>query len=192
MWWQWTTGVIEVYTKRCMSEDEEKIVKLIKLAKEGDENAFEQIVATYSSQLFRLVYQIVLNYSDSEEILQETYYRFFLSLKRVKDQDPFPFIRKIALRRSYTFLKRRKKEISFDEIPEIESNFVVDGKNLELKEIYEVAYKLSPKRRIVFILKEILGFEYEEIAKEVGISETTVRRHYQLAKEEIQRKIKGL
>jgi len=67
-----------------MSEDEEKIVRLIKLAKEGDENAFEQIVSTYSSQLLRLVYQIVLNYSDSEEILQETYYRFSSRLEELK------------------------------------------------------------------------------------------------------------
>lgn len=171
-----------------MSGEKKEIVELIKLASLGDERSFEEIVKITSPTLFRLIYQIIPNYSDVEEILQETFYRFFISLKRVKEVDPLPFLRKIAIRRAYTFLKKRKMEVSFDEIEELESNFTIDGKSIELREIYEFAFKLSPKRRIVFILKDILGFEYEEIAKGLKISETTVRRHSQLAREELHRK----
>ena len=134
--------------------------------------------------LFRIVFQMVLNHSDVEEILQETFYRFFLALKRVKDTDPYPFLKQIAVRRSYTFLKSRKNEVSFDEIPEQSAELVVQGKSLGIREIYDFAYTLPPKRRIVFILREIMGMEDGEIARELGISETTVRRHAQMARDE--------
>ncbi|MCX7829609.1 MAG: RNA polymerase sigma factor [Acidobacteria bacterium] len=171
-----------------MNGEDHLIQQLLKKTQEGDEKSFEELVKIFTPSLFRLVYQITLNYADTEEILQETFYRFFLAIKRVKEGDPFPFLRQIAIRRSYTFIKKRKMEISFEELPEESKEFIVEGKPLEIKEIYQFASSLPAKRRIVFILREILGFEDEEISKELKISETTVRRHSQIAREELKKK----
>lgn len=172
-----------------MDGEDQRIKELLRKSREGDEKSFEEIVKIYTSPLFRLVYQVTLNYADTEEILQETFYRFFLAIKRVKDQDPFPFLRQIALRRSYTFLKKKRAEVSLEELPEEETKELsIEGKSIEIKEIYQFANSLPPKRRMVFILREILGFEDSEISKELKISETTIRRHSQIAKEELKKK----
>lgn len=173
-----------------MNGEEQKIEDLLRKSREGDEKSFEEIVKIYTSPLFRLVYQITLNYADTEEILQETFYRFFLAIKRVREGDPFPFLRQIALRRSYTFLKRKKNELSLEELPQESLELSIEGKSIELKEIYQFANSLPPKRKMVFILREILGFEDSEISKELKISETTIRRHSQIAKEEMKKKFK--
>ncbi len=171
-----------------MNGESQRIKDLLKESQKGDEKSFEELVHLFTPPLFRLIYQITLNYADTEEILQETFYRFFLAIKRVKEGDPFPFLRQIALRRSYTFLKKRKVEISFEDLPEEAVELSIEGNFLEVKEIYQFANTLPPKRRIVFILREILGFDDSEISKGLKISETTIRRHSQIAKEELKKK----
>lgn len=171
-----------------MNGELQRINDLLKESQKGNEKSFEELVRIFTPHLFRLIYQITLNYADTEEILQETFYRFFLAIKRVKEGDPFPFLRKIALRRSYTFLKKRKIEVSFEEIPEESKELSIEGKSLVVREIYQFANSLPPKRRIVFILREILGFDDAEISKELNISETTIRRHSQMAKDELKKK----
>jgi RNA polymerase sigma-70 factor (ECF subfamily) len=173
-----------------MDGEAQRINDLLKSSREGDEKSFEELVGIFTPPLFRLIYQITLNYADTEEILQETFYRFFLAIKRVKEGDPFPFLRQIAIRRSYTFLKKRKTEISLEEIKEESTEISIEGNTLEIKEIYQFANSLPPKRRLVFILREILGFDDAEISKELKISETTIRRHSQIAKEEMKKKFK--
>jgi len=166
------------------------IISLLKEAQKGDEKAFEKLVNACYSSLYRTVFQMVPNRADVEEILQETFYRFYLSLKKARETDPLPYLRQIAIRRTYTFLGKRKAEVSLDEIPENLPELVIEGKELGLKNIYEFASGLPPKRRIIFILREVLGYADDEISREMGISEVTVRRHAQLAKEELKSKVR--
>lgn len=168
--------------------DTSKIV-LLREAQKGDEKAFEQLVNTCYSSLYRTVFQMVPNNADVEEILQETFYRFFLSLKKVRETDPTPYLRQIAIRRTYTFLGKRRTEISFDDLPENIPELVIEGRGFDLRDLYGFSSKLPPKRRIIFLLREVLGFDDTEISRELGISEVTVRRHAQMAKEEMRKQI---
>ena len=168
--------------------DTSKIV-LLREAQKGDEKAFEQLVNACYSPLYRTVFQMVPNRADVEEILQETFYRFFLSLKKVRETDPLPYLRQIAIRRTYTFLGKRRTEISFDDLPENVPELVIEGRGFDLRDLYGFSSKLPPKRRIIFLLREVLGFEDAEISRELGISEVTVRRHAQMAKEEMRKQI---
>lgn len=164
-------------------------IAILREAQKGDEKAFEQLVNLCYNSLYRTVFQMVPNRADVEEILQETFYRFYLSLKKVRETDPMPYLRQIAIRRTYTFLGKRRAEVSFDEIPENIPELMIEGTPFELRSLYEFAAGLPPKRRMIFMLREILGYEDPEISRELGISEVTVRRHAQLAKEELRKKM---
>ncbi len=166
----------------------DKIV-LLREAQKGDEKAFEQLVKACYSSLYRTVFQMVPNGADVEEILQETFYRFFLSLKKVRETDPTPYLRQIAIRRTYTFLGKRRAEISLDDLPENVPELIIEGRGFDVRDLYGFSSKLPPKRRIIFLLREVLGFDDAEISRELGISEVTVRRHAQMAKEEMRKQI---
>ncbi|HNQ77065.1 MAG TPA: RNA polymerase sigma factor [Acidobacteriota bacterium] len=168
--------------------DSDKIV-LLREAQKGDEKAFEQLVKACYSSLYRTVFQMVPNGADVEEILQETFYRFFLSLKKVRETDPTPYLRQIAIRRTYTFLGKRRAEISLDDLPENVPELIIEGRGFDVRDLYGFSSKLPPKRRIIFLLREVLGFDDAEISRELGISEVTVRRHAQMAKEEMRKQI---
>jgi len=168
--------------------DSDKIV-LLREAQKGDEKAFEQLVKACYSSLYRTVFQMVPNGADVEEILQETFYRFFLSLKKVRETDPTPYLRQIAIRRTYTFLGKRRAEISLDDLPENVPELIIEGRGFDVRDLYGFSSKLPPKRRIIFLLREVLGFDDAEISRKLSISEMTVRRHAQMAKEEMRKQI---
>ena len=161
----------------------------IEAARRGDPSAFESLVRTYQRPLFRLVFQMVPSREDAEDILQETFYRFYLALGRLRvGEDPLPFLRTVAVRRTYTFLRRnRHRHESLEDLPENLPQLAIEGFQLGVRDVYLWAEGLPEARRLVFLLREVLGVEDAEVARLMGIRQPTVRRHAQLALQDLKK-----
>jgi len=133
--------------------------------------------------LYRVVFQMVPCREDTEEILQETFFRFYKALKRVHEgEDPFPFLRTVATRCTYTHLKRRREpHLSLDDLPEELPSLDVAGRELGVADLYLWAETLPPKRRLVFLLREVEGRTTAEVGGLLKMREATVRRHASMA-----------
>jgi len=171
-------------------QDQATIGKWVLQAKAGGQDAFSMLVEAYYRPLFRLVFQMVPNRQDVEDILQETFFRFYKALRRVDpDRDPFPFLRTIAVRRTYSFLGTdRARAIPFEELPEDLPELAVLGHTLDVRTIYLWAQALPPAQRLVFLLREVLGVDDAEISRLTGIREVTVRRHASMARQAMERR----
>jgi RNA polymerase sigma-70 factor (ECF subfamily) len=174
-----------------MAQDIKRASAWLAAAKTGDEEAFGHLVRAYYPALFRLIYQMVPCAQDVEDILQDALFRFYRAMKRVRDgEDPFPFLRTIAVRRTYSFLKHRRLGIvSLSDLPEDLPHLAVGGRTLEVAVLYRLAYRLPPQQRLVFLMRDVLGVDDWEIARLLGLKETTVRRHGSLARESMERMI---
>lgn len=157
-------------------------------AREGSEEAFERLLRHYYRPLFRLVFQIVPVTEDAEEILQDAFFRFYRSLRRLRaGEDPYPFLKAIAVRRAYTHLRRKRTLPAFEELPEGAADLRVEGTVLEPGLLFRWAWTLPPRRRVVFLLREVMGLPDGEVSALLGVSEVTVRRHASLAREAFRR-----
>lgn len=170
--------------------DADRIGDWIARARDGDEGAFAELMRAYYPRLYRIVFEMVPCREDAEEILQESFFRFYKSLGRLREgENPFPFLRTIAVRRTYTRIRSRKfSTVSLEDLPENLPELAIEGAALGVPELYRWAAGLPPKRRLVFLLREVEGFETAEIASMMGLREVTVRRHASLAAEEFRRK----
>lgn len=170
-----------------------QVRRWIEEARGGDSAAFEALVHMYHRPLFRLVFQMVPCREDVEDILQETFYRFYLSLKRFRTgEDPLPFLRTVAVRRTYTHLTRHRRKLeSLDDLPADLPELAIEGHHMGVRHLYEWAAKLPEARRVVFLLREVQGIPDAEIASLLGIKEPTVRRHAQLALQDLKRDFGG-
>jgi RNA polymerase sigma-70 factor (ECF subfamily) len=161
----------------------------------------EQIYASYKSLLFSLAYRMLGSVMDAEDIVQET----FLSLNRVEPEhitNMKAYLCKMATNRCIDRLRSAQKQREVYIGPWLPEPLVTEfsygnGGNGEgsndpvhvsmQNESLSTAYllllqQLSWVERAVFLLREVLQYDYDEIAGIVGKSSANCRQIFHRAK----------
>ena len=164
---------------------------LLAKAREGDAQAFSELVNQYSRKIYRLAKHITQNDSEAEDVLQETFLKAFEHLGDFQGQSKFyTWIVRIAVNESLMKLRKRKsdrtvpldepldtgedtvvREIAvWDENPEQQYSREEIGQILD-----EAVESLKPAFRTVFVLRDIEELSTEETAETLGISIPAVK-----------------
>ncbi len=169
----------------------EELILLIKL-KSGDRKAFDEIYKLYSPLIYGRFLQLLKDHRIVEELVQDVFLKIWL-LKGDLDPD----------RGFRTFLYRMVSNIATDvlrkiindhkmredlwyqfslQVNELESNIDKADQNLMLRDAID---QLPPKQREIFIKCKIEEKSYKEVAKEMGISISTVSNQLVTAVKEV-------
>jgi RNA polymerase sigma-70 factor, ECF subfamily len=187
--------------------DEVPDTGLIQQTLAGDESAFAELTRRHHGAVWRTIYRILGSSSENEDALQEVFLRAYTSLHRFDSKYPFgPWIVRITTNYCIDQLRRKKarKTLLWTEIPERELEQVLNkmsrngdassmiGQNPEKYERVAMAMleQLKPKYRSAFVLRELEGLSYQEIAQAHGISEITARVRVSRARAEIQKRFR--
>lgn len=161
---------------------------LVSRFRDGNENAFNTIVARYQQRLSRLAETLIGNEEDARDISQEAFVKAYFHLKSFReDSSLYTWLYRIVYNLCISHL-RRKKIVAFlsfdqyDEVMEFNSNTPNPGEEYERKEIMEAVTKalasLPPRQRAVFTLRQLEGLTHGEIAAVTGITEGAVKASY--------------
>lgn len=149
----------------------------------GREAYFTQVFDSYYTLLMRVVYRITGREDVAEEIVQEAFIKYYERVDLLPRDDGVKYwllrvVRNLALNHEKRRGRERKAvERFFHETRTVSTH---DGEKALLREdavnqvqkaLLEVPYNL----RIVLILKEYAGFNYQEIAQMLGITEGNVK-----------------
>ncbi|QIW19383.1 sigma-70 family RNA polymerase sigma factor [Bacillus thuringiensis] len=154
----------------------------------------EQLYETYQSLLFSLAYRILGSVMDAEDIVHDV----FISLNNMEDVQTIENMRaylcKMVTNRSIDKLRSaaHKRNVYVGMwLPEPFVEEVDDpSESFVMKESISTAYllllqQLSEVERVVFILREVFSYEYEEIASIVDKSSANCRKIFQRARKSI-------
>lgn len=133
-----------------------------------------QLIEVDKERLYKLAYIYVKNEEDAKEIVQETVYKAFMSIKKLKNIEAFNgWITKILVNSSMDCIRKRKKLIFIEEekLRDIEA---LDKNYLDL---YEAVDKLQGLDKTVIILKYFQDYKIKDIALILDISESKVKNH---------------
>ena len=175
---------------------------LVARAKEGDTEAFDELVIKYTPRLYGLVYHMTSNREDSNDILQDVFAKAYRSLKRFKGKSSFyTWIYAIATNMTLNFLKKRNRRQGMS-LDDVDSSIENDKEFIELtsksdpireahigelqKKLNEAMQTLSDNHRAVVTMYDIQGIPHTEIAKILGLSEGTVRSRLFYAHRQLQ------
>ncbi|KZE68986.1 RNA polymerase subunit sigma [Fictibacillus phosphorivorans] len=158
------------------------------------ESQTEQHYKTYRPLLFSLAYRMLGSVQDAEDIVQDAY--FTLSTTGTDHiQNVKAYLCKIVTNRSIDLLKSARKQRETYIGPWLPEPLLLDSKedpaqNYVMKESLSTAYllllqQLSETERAVFLLREVLQYDYETIADVVGKSSTNCRQIFKRAKKAI-------
>lgn len=149
----------------------------------------EQLYTKYKALLFKLAYQLTGSVSDAEDAVQDV----FIKIADVPPErlaEPKAYLCKMVTNRCKDLLKsaRKKREEYFGEwLPEPFPSSDDDAMESVVREdlltygMIVLLERLSPSERIVFVLREALGFEYKEIAQLIEKSEPNCRKLFSRA-----------
>lgn len=159
---------------------------------DGDPRAFTELVNRYDKRLLNFVYRTVGDRERAQDLVQETFVRVYRHLNRFDQSKKFStWIYTIASNLAKNELRNRSRNplVLFQTI---KKNWEADHRPLEwedtklrpddlfrkrhLKELVERAVAELPEHhRIVFVLRELEGKTYEEIAEITGCNLGTVK-----------------
>jgi len=176
---------------------------------DGDGRAFSELVKRYDKRLLNFVYRTVGDRERAQDLVQETFVRVYRHLHRFDQSKKFStWIYTIASNLAKNELRNRSRNplVLFQTI---KKNWEADHRPLEwedtklrpddlyrkrhLKELVEQAVAELPEHhRIVFVLRELEGKTYEDIAAITGCNLGTVKSRLNRARNNFARIIAPL
>ncbi len=170
-----------------MTTDDKKFIESLQ---SGDADAFEILVKKYETKIYNLALRMTGNPDDAMDIAQETFLRVYRSIGEFGAKSSLgTWIFRIASNVALDFLRKRKRrnEVSTttenEDGEEVELEFP-DERNMpenvsEAKELREAIdegiAQLTPEYRQIFVMRDILGMSYTDIANTLYIAEGTVK-----------------
>lgn len=168
---------------------------------EGDKPLYEIIVRRFNPYLYKIGRSYNYNHEDTEDLMQETYIDAFKNLSKFEQRANFKtWLVRIMLNNCY---RRKQKfsvqyEVAKDSIQENATPMFSnsnqhsqrDIQSRELGSIIESSLsKIAEDYRMVFVLREMNGFNVAETASLLEISESNVKVRLNRAKSMLRKEI---
>ena len=159
--------------------------ELLERCRDGKRDAQFELYRLYSRAMYNTALRMLQNAHDAEDMLQSVFVEVFTKMDTFRYESSIgAWIKRITINKCINFLKSKKMIIQeltpgFDAAPEPEPDrepaFSVDT-------IRNAVNKLPDGYRVVFSLYAFEGYDHEEIAGILGISEATSKSQYSRAK----------
>ncbi|WP_312858517.1 RNA polymerase sigma factor [Pseudonocardia pini] len=153
---------------------------LVVRAQEGDVRAFSELAQRHQAALYRLALRLVGDSQDAEDALQESLLDAWRRLDRFRGDSAFTtWAYRIVTNRCLDLLRRRRETVGIEAVEDRltapdapEHTAEVDA---GLAALRVALAGLPDEQRACFVLRELEGLGYTEIAEITGASETAVR-----------------
>jgi RNA polymerase sigma-70 factor (ECF subfamily) len=165
-------------------------LELVRATKNGDVSAFEQLVKRYDRKLFRIAQGVTHNAEDSQEAVQEAFFKAFQNLASFREESQFStWLIRITVNESLMKLRKQHstREVSLDDsstdrniLPIEVIDWAPNPEQLywacELRAIlFRALTEMRPILRIVFVIRDIEGLSIDQTAEVLSLSPAAVK-----------------
>ncbi len=163
---------------------------LVRRAQAGDQMAFRDIVERFQAKVFSIIYGILRNRNDAEDIAQQVFAKVYFSLPNFDFRSSLlTWIYKITVNECYDYLRKKKvrklvyeSDFSEEESQRIQnseastdSEPLIDERLAQRDLVMKLLEKVSEEDRNLILLKEVEGHSVEELAEMTGMNENTIK-----------------
>ncbi|WP_351224467.1 sigma-70 family RNA polymerase sigma factor [Streptomyces sp. NPDC002133] len=154
---------------------------LVVRARDGDVRAFEVLVRRYQGPMYRLALHILSNRGDAEDVVQEVFLSAWRRLGQLRDDAAFVgWLYRTTTNRCLNLIRARRPvaEADLDSRESAEAAGSPERAaqvNEQLIALAAALTQLTPEQRACWLLREVHGRPYKEIARATGTTRTAVR-----------------
>lgn len=164
--------------------------RLVRRVQAQDELAFCEIVERYQAKVFSIIYGILRNRNDAEDIAQQVFAKIYFSIKSFDFRSSLlTWIYKITVNECYDYLRKKRvrklvyeSDFSADDSMRMENSEngasqspAIDQRLAQHDLILKLLSKISEEDRSLILLKEVEGHSVEELSEMTGMNENTIK-----------------
>lgn len=149
----------------------------VKKAIKGDDNSFTELISSRKEKMYRIAYSYVKNKEDALDVIQESVYKAYISIKKLKKKEQFDsWLIRIVINNSINLIRANKKSVNL----EIEIEDSKQGKYTidEKLDLHSALNSLDNKYKEVIVLKYFESLKFKEIASILDIPVNTVKTNF--------------
>ena len=180
----------KVRTKTRVDHRTSEESNLVRRVQARDEMAFKEIVERYQTKVFSIIYGILRNHNDAEDIAQQVFAKIYFSIGNFDFRSSLlTWIYKITVNECYDYLRKKRvrklvyeSDFSEDDSVQMENSQAAVARDvpvdmtLERRDILlKLLSKVSEEDRMLILMKEVEGHSVEELAQMTGMNENTIK-----------------
>lgn len=181
--------------------------ELLRRFNEGDPDAFEALVRRYERPLYNFILRSVRRRERADELLQDVFLKVVQRSGDFKGNSKlstwlYTIARNLCIDHSRKMVFRRHQSLdapgrsgTSDEAPSLLDRTAAEGAGADRaaiaqdlqRRIAEAVEELPEEQREVFLMRQVQGLAFKEIAEVVGVAENTIKSRMRYALERLQR-----
>lgn len=162
---------------------------LVEQCKRGERRAQYELYKLYSKAMFNVCLRILNHVGEAEDVLQEAFLDAFQKINDFRQHSTFgAWLKQIVVNKAINQLRQRKVQlVDVEDAGDIGMEEAFDEESLQLSmtQVKTAITQLPDGFRSVLSLYLLEGYDHEEIAEILGISESTSRTQYMRAKKRL-------
>lgn len=148
----------------------------VKRAINGDKKAFSQLIKDNKSYMYNVAYLHTKYEEDAKEVVQETVYRAYKNIRKLRDPKKFKsWLIRILINTSNDILSK----YGMIDLEHDESSFIkehIENENIEIKiDLYNAIDELDDKYKNIIILRYYEDLKVEDVAKQLDCPVNTAK-----------------
>jgi RNA polymerase sigma-70 factor, ECF subfamily len=159
---------------------------LLERARDGDLDAFNDLVACYQDQLFALVVRMVPDRDQAADVVQEGFFSAFRNLHSFRGGSVRSWLNRICVNAAMDIQRARKRRPAYpypefedeswqppagEDADPVRSTLIAE----RTKALSQALARITPDQRTAIVLFDIEGYDYAEIAEMTRVSLGTVK-----------------
>ncbi len=176
----------------------EEDIKVINLVLNGKKDHFSILMNKYHNEIFSFVFNMLGNYDDTEDLLQEIFIKVYKNLSKYDNSKSSfrTWLYRISSNHTINYLKSayyKRKTSSELDTTYLESDIDIEEeliKDQEIRQILKIIKrKLSEKHQKIIILHYFSGLSVKEIGQILNIPEKTIYKAIKSSIEKIKKEV---
>lgn len=170
-----------------------EVSELVSQALAGSSSARRRIVDQLSRRIRGIALSILGNSADAEDATQSIFLELFQSLPSFKGDNLLPWADSIAVRTAVRQARSRRVRSARDasvDPAELVAEVAAPIQHRVPRPVVEYLAELAETRRVVLVLRHVMGYSIEEIADLTDVSPNTVKDRLFQARDQVRKTLR--
>jgi RNA polymerase sigma factor (sigma-70 family) len=161
---------------------------IVEACQQGRRQAQFELYRLYAKPMYNVCLRMVRDELDAEDVLQNAFADVFAKITSFRFESSVgAWIKRVVINACINFLKRRRLPLEvFEEwhsgMTETEEDADFENKGLQVDKVKKAIQELPDGYRVVFSLYALEGYDHQEIAEVLGVTEATSKSQYSRAR----------